>query len=48
MRSRDSSTTARAARPAVCSDEGFPTMAALSQNASIAAGSMGVVAAWSR
>ena len=48
IRSRASSTTARAARPEVCSDEGLPTTADCSIRASSAAGSIGVVAAWSR
>ena len=38
----------RARRPAVCKDEGLPTMASCVLMASIAAGTMGVVAAWSR
>ena len=37
-----------AARPDVCSEEGLPTRADSSVSASIAAGSIGVVAAWSR
>ena len=48
IRSRDSSTTARAARPVVCSEDALPTRAACSVSASTAAGSIGVVAAWSR
>ena len=48
IRSRASSTTARAARPEVCSEEGLPTTADCSIRASSAAGSIGVVAAWSR
>ncbi len=47
-RSRDSSTVLRAARPAVCSEEALPTRPADSTKASTAAGSIGVVAAWSR
>jgi len=48
IRSRDSSTTARAARPEPCSDDALPGLLACSASASTAAGSMGVVAAWSR
>ena len=47
-RSRDSSTTRRAARPAVCSEEAFPVTAICSAIAATAEGSIGVVAAWSR
>ena len=43
--SRDSSTTRRARRPGVCSDEGLPSCASSSVIASIASGSIGVVAA---
>ena len=46
--SRDSSTTRRAPRPEACSDEGLPTSRRCVVIASIAAGSIGVVAAWSR
>ena len=48
MRSRASSTTARAARPLVCSDEGLPTAPIVSAIASTTCGRTGVVAAWSR
>lgn len=37
-----------ATRPKVCSDDGLPTWRETSSRASTAAGSMGVVAAWSR
>ncbi len=46
--SRASSTTRRAARPAACSDEGFPTSPSWEVIASRASGTIGVVAAWSR
>ncbi len=46
--SRDSSTVRRAARPAVCRDEGLPVRASSAVIASSAADDMGVVAAWSR
>ena len=46
--SRDSSTTRRARRPEVCSEEGLPTTAISAAIASITCGSTGVVAAWSR
>ncbi len=46
--SRDSSTWRRAARPEVCSEEALPTWPMTSTIASSAAGSTGVVAAWSR
>ena len=46
--SRDSSTTRRARRPALCSDEGLPNWASSSVIAAIDSGSIGVVAAWSR
>src|SRR5699024_7956077 len=45
---RDSSSTARARRPEVCTDEGFPRTAAASRKASRAAGRSTVVATWSR
>ena len=47
-RSRDSSTTRRAARPDACRDEGLPVRASCSASTRAASGSMGVVAAWSR
>ena len=47
-RSRDSSTTRRARRPAVCRDDGLPVRVSSAVNASTAADSIGVVAAWSR
>jgi hypothetical protein len=43
--SRDSSIARRAARPDVCSDEAFPTVAIAAVIASIASGCIGVVAA---
>ena len=43
--SRDSSTTRRACRPDACSELGLPTSARCAVIASIAAGSIGVVAA---
>ena len=46
--SRDSSTTRRARRPEVCSEEGLPTTAISAVIASMTSGSTGVVAAWSR
>jgi len=46
--SRASSTTRRARRPALCSDEGLPRRASSSVIAAIASGTIGVVAAWSR
>ena len=46
--SRDSSTTRRATRPEVCRDEALPVMASCSVIASMACGTIGVVAAWSR
>ena len=45
MLSRDSSIRRRAARPAVCSEEAFPTVANAAVIASMAAGCIGVVAA---
>ena len=39
---------ARAARPVVCSEDALPTIEDCSVSASTAAGSIGVVAAWSR
>ena len=48
MVSRDSSTTRRASRPEVCSDDALPVRPSCSVIASIAAGRIGVVAAWSR
>lgn len=48
MVSRDSSIRRRAARPAVCSEEAFPTVASTAVIASMAAACIGVVAAWSR
>ena len=48
IRSRDSSTTRRARRPEACSELGLPTSPRWSVMASIATGSIGVVAAWSR
>ena len=45
---RDSSTTRRAARPAVCREEALPVTASCSVIASMACGTIGVVAAWSR
>ena len=47
-RSRDSSTTRRAARPAVWREDALPVTAICSAMAAIADGSIGVVAAWSR
>ena len=46
--SRDSSTTRRARRPALCSEEGLPSQANSSVMAAMASGSIGAVAAWSR
>src|SRR5690625_3309054 len=46
--SRDSSITRRAARPVVCSDDALPTVPSAAVIASMAAGYIGVVAAWSR
>jgi len=46
--SRDSSTTRRPPRPEVCREDAFPTLDIWSVIASIASGSIGVVAAWSR
>ena len=46
--SRDSSTTRRARRPALCRDEGLPSWPSSSVIAARASGSIGVVAAWSR
>ena len=43
--SRDSSTTRRARRPALCSDDGFPVWASSCAIAASASGSIGVVAA---
>ena len=48
MVSRDSSTTRRACRPEACSELGLPTSRRCAVIASIATGSIGVVAAWSR
>ena len=48
MVSRDSSTTRRAPRPEACSELALPTPVSWRVIASIAAGSIGVVAAWSR
>ena len=48
MVSRDSSTTRRALRPEACSELGLPTSRRCCAIASIAAGTIGVVAAWSR
>ena len=38
----------RARRPAVCSEDGFPVCRISAAMASMASGSIGVVAAWSR
>src|ERR1035438_6186761 len=46
--SRDSSTTRRPRRPEVCRDEALPTIAICAVIASMASGSIGVVAPWSR
>jgi hypothetical protein len=46
--SRDSSTTRRACRPDACSELGLPTSSRWAVIASTAAGTIGVVAAWSR
>ncbi|CAM5310752.1 hypothetical protein STANM309S_02215 [Streptomyces tanashiensis] len=46
--SRPSSTVRRARRPAACREEALPVTARWAVIASIASGSMGVVAAWSR
>ena len=46
--SRDSSTTRRACRPEACSELGLPTSRRCAVIASTAAGTIGVVAAWSR
>ena len=46
--SRDSSTTRRARRPALCSEDGLPSWPSSSVIAASASGSIGVVAAWSR
>src|SRR4029079_19616922 len=46
--SRDSSMRRRANRPAVCSDDAFPTVPSTAVIASMAVGSIGVVAAWAR
>ena len=43
--SRDSSIRRRATRPAVCSEDAFPTVPSTAVIASMAAGSIGVVAA---
>ena len=48
MVSRDSSTTRRASRPEACSELALPTSDSWAVIASMAAGSIGVVAAWSR
>ncbi len=42
------STTARAARPAACTEEGLPPMARARATASAASGRIGDVALWSR
>ena len=47
-RSRDASTTLRADRPDACSEDALPTRASSSVMAAMAAGCIGVVAAWSR
>jgi hypothetical protein len=47
-RSRDCSATRRAARPLACSEEALPTRPSCSVIADSTAGSIGVVAAWSR
>src|SRR6266550_1539711 len=47
-RSRDSSAVRRARRPEACNDDAFPTSANAAVIAAAAAGSIGVVAAWSR
>jgi hypothetical protein len=51
-RSRDSSTTRRACRPAVCRDDALPAADRAAVTAAVtvstASGSMGVEAAWSR
>ena len=47
-RSRASSTVRRAARPEACSDDGLPARTSSSASTAAAAGSTGVVAAWSR
>ena len=46
--SRDSSTIRRACRPDACIELGLPTSRRCAVMASIAAGTIGVVAAWSR
>ncbi|SKX75656.1 Uncharacterised protein [Mycobacteroides abscessus subsp. massiliense] len=46
--SRDSSTLRRASRPDPCSEAAFPVWAMVAAIASMAAGRIGVVAAWSR
>jgi hypothetical protein len=48
MRSRASSTSRRARRPAVCSEDALPVRVSASAIAATASGSIGVVAAWSR
>ena len=48
IRSRPSSTSRRARRPAVCSDDALPVRPSAADIAATAAASMGVVAAWSR
>jgi hypothetical protein len=48
MVSRDSSTRRRAARPEPCSEDALPVIAMAAVIAATAAGSTGVVAAWSR
>jgi hypothetical protein len=45
MSSRESSTTRRAARPEACSDDGLPVTPSWAVTASIAATTVGVVAA---
>ena len=48
MVSRASSTARRACRPEACSELGLPTSSRCAVIASTAAGTIGVVAAWSR
>ena len=48
IRSRASSTSRRARRPAVCSDDALPVRASAAAMAATASSSIGVVAAWSR
>ena len=48
IRSRDSSTTRRAARPGVCNELALPTCRMVRVTTSTTSSSTGVVAAWSR